>query len=109
MITVNNTSDYPKPLSDKDKALVEAIYSYVNNGNGISPLMAGKELSQIHRALHSSLLKLFVGWCRQMAIDHYKERSDERNRAISKQIAEIYDFMVENRIVNDPSYITETL
>ncbi|MBD5280829.1 MAG: hypothetical protein HDS35_09865 [Bacteroides sp.] len=108
MVTIEKDNGYPQPLSEKDKACFEAIYSYVNNG-GISPLKVGEKLTDIHRALHGSILKLFIGWCREMAINHYAGKYDTRNRMVSKQVADIYDNMIEQGIVKDPNYIADTL
>lgn len=96
------------PCNDRDNNIVEQISLYVNNG-GISPLKAGRKLVVVHRALHLTILKLFIGFIRQLAVNHYKGRYDERNRVASRHAADIYDFLIEKRIVEDDNYIADTL
>ena len=99
--------DYP--CTEKDNIIVEQISRYANNG-GITPLKAGRSLVRnTHRAHHGVILKLFIGFIRQLAVNHYKGRYDERNRVASRQAADIYDFLVEQKIVDDKDYIAETL
>lgn len=99
--------DYP--CTEKDNIIVEQISRYANNG-GITPLKAGRKLVQdTHRAHHGVILKLFIGFIRQLAVNHYKGRVDERNKVAARQAADIYDFLVEQKIVDDDDYIAETL
>lgn len=99
--------DYP--CTDKDNIIVEQISRYANNG-GITPLKAGRSfVRNTHRAHHGTILKLFIGFTRELAVNYYKGRYDERNRVASRQAAEIYDFLVEQKIVDDKDYIAETL
>ena len=99
--------DYP--CTEKDNIIVEQLSRYVNNG-GITPLKAGRKLvMEAHRAHHGVILKLFIGYIRQLAVNYYKGRFDERNRLVSRHAADIYDFLVEQKIVDDKDYIAETL
>lgn len=97
-----------KPCNDRDNNIVEQISIYVNNG-GISPLKAGRNLADTHRALHHTILELFTGFIRQLAVIHYKGRFDERYGAASRYGADIYDFLIEEGIVEDDNYIADTL
>lgn len=96
------------PCNDKDIKIVEQIALYVNNG-GISPLKAGRKLADVHRALHLTILKLFIGFIRTLAVNYYKGKFDERNRVVSRHAADVYDYLIEQKIVDDDNYIADTL
>lgn len=95
---------FGEPISKGDEAFVKEFERFVN-GRMSNPEKVGKGLSTMHRYLQQQAFKVVVAYMRQLALNFYAGRFDDRNEWAAKAAATAYDSLVENEIVYDTDYI----
>lgn len=95
---------FGEPISKEDEAFVKEFERFVN-GRMSNPEKVGKGLSTMHRYLQQHAFKVVVAYMRQLALNFYAGRFDDRNEWAAKAAATAYDSLVENEIVYDTDYI----
>ena len=95
---------FGEPISKEDEAFINVVERFVN-GRMTNPQKIGKGLSTMHRYLQQQAFKIVVAYMRQLALNFYAGRFDDRNEWAAKAAATAYDSLVENEIVWDTDYI----
>lgn len=94
---------FGEPISKEDEAFINEVERFVN-GRMTNPQKIGKGLSTMHRYLQQQAFKIVVAYMRQLALNFYAGRFDDRNEWAAKAAATAYDSLVENEIVWDTEY-----